>query len=109
MREYSLIQTVIANLPYMVMLLIGSIVVACSYSFSTLSLIGAASYIVYGIGGAVWIMIFICRYCGFYTTRGCPCGYGMVAARLVGKGKQECFAAKFKRHIPVIIPLGSSL
>jgi hypothetical protein len=41
----------------------------------------------------------------YYDNRGCPCGYGIVSARLVQKGDQECFARKFKRHIPAIVPL----
>jgi hypothetical protein len=105
MREYNRTQTVIANLPYSVMLLTGAGTIAWGFGFSAWALAGAASYAAYGIGGAVWIMVFICRYCGYYGTRGCPCGYGMLAARLVRKGGQECFAAKFKRHIPVIVPL----
>jgi hypothetical protein len=105
MREYSRTQTAIANLPYAVMLLTGAAVIARGFDFSAWAMAGAAGYAAYGVGGSVWIMVFICRYCGYYGTRGCPCGYGLWAARLVRKGGQECFATKFKRHIPVIVPL----
>jgi hypothetical protein len=105
MREYTRTQTVIANMPYAVMLLTGAAVLAWGFDFSAGALVGAAGYVAYGIGGTVWIMVFICRCCGYYGTRGCPCGYGVLAARLVPKGEHECFAAKFKRHIPVIVPL----
>jgi hypothetical protein len=105
MQEYTRTQTVIANLPYTAMLVVGAAVIAWGFNFSAGALTGAASYVAYGVGGAVWIMVFICRYCGYYGTRGCPCGYGVLAARLVRKGEHECFAVKFKRHIPVIVPL----
>jgi hypothetical protein len=105
MREYSRIQTLIANLPYGIMLLTGAGVIAWGFGFSAPAVAGAAGYVAYGIGGAVWIMVFVCRYCHYYDTRSCPCGYGVIAARLVRKGSQECFASKFKRHIPVIVPL----
>ena len=105
MPEYTRKQTLVANLPYTVMVVTGALTIAWGFGFSAGALAGAAAFLAYGIAGAVWIMIFICRYCGYYDTRGCPCGYGVLAARLVSKGEQECFATKFKRHIPVIVPL----
>jgi hypothetical protein len=104
-HEYSGTETVIANVPYTVMVVTGAALIGWGFGFSTGALAGAAAYVAYGVGGAVWIMVFICRYCAYYGTRGCPCGYGVLAARLVRKGQQECFAAKFKRHIPMILPL----
>jgi hypothetical protein len=105
MQVYTRTQTVIANVPYSIMLLTGAAVIALGFGLSPGALLAAAGYAVYGIAGALWIMVFICRYCGYYGTRGCPCGYGVIAARIVPKGEHECFAEKFKRHIPVIVPL----
>jgi hypothetical protein len=105
MREYTRTETAIANLPYAFMLVIGAAIIAVVFEISAGALAGAVAYAAYGIGGVVWIMVFICRYCGYYGTRSCPCGYGMLAAKLARKGGQECFARKFKRHIPVIVPL----
>jgi hypothetical protein len=105
MREYSPSETLIANLPYAGMLLLGAITIAASYAFSAWALLCAGGYLVYGILGALWIMIFVCPYCGYYATRTCPCGYGMVAARIAARGDRTCFAEKFRRHIPVIVPL----
>jgi hypothetical protein len=105
MQTYTRTQTLIANLPYAVMLLTGAAVIARAFDFSAAALAGAAGYVAYGMGGAIWIMVFVCRCCAYYDTRSCPCGYGVLAARLVRKGAQECFAVKFKRHIPVIVPL----
>jgi len=105
MREYTTRQTIIANLPYAVMLLLGSVTIASAFGRSTWAWTGAVAYVAYGIAGAVWIMVFVCPYCGYYDTRSCPCGYGLLAVRLARKGSHECFAEKFRRHIPVIVPL----
>ena len=105
MRQYTAPQTLLANLPYAAMVALGTALIAWAFDFSTGSLVAAAGYLAYGFAGAVWIMVFVCPYCAYYGNRGCPCGYGIVSARLVRNGEQECFAKKFKRHIPVIVPL----
>jgi len=109
MREYTRLQTIIANIPYAAMVLLGAATIASGFGFSPWALAGGGAYLAYGIAGAFWIMIFVCPYCAYHATRGCPCGYGTVSARLVKKGvtegKNDCFPAKFKRHIPVIVPL----
>ncbi len=105
MREYSKLETTVANIPYAVMTLIGAVTIAYAYGFSAQACAWAAGYFAYGIAGAFWIMFFVCPYCAFYATRGCPCGYGTISARIVEKADRDCFAVKFKRHIPVIVPL----
>ncbi len=104
-REYTRTQTLLANLPYALMLVLGAATIAWSFDLTPAALAGAAGYVAYGIAGAMWIMIFVCPYCAYYGSRGCPCGYGVLSALLVRPGEQECFARKFKRHIPVIVPL----
>ena len=105
MREYSNAETAVANIPYVLMVLLGALTIAYAFSFSFYSLIGAGGYLAYGLLGAIWIMVFVCPYCHYYSTNSCPCGYGTISARIVKKGDQDCFAEKFKRHIPVIVPL----
>jgi hypothetical protein len=105
MREYTHWQTAISNIPYAAMTLLGAAVIAISFPGSTWALAGAAGFVLYGILGTVWFLLFICPYCTYYATRGCPCGYGIPAARLAPKGDRECFAAKFRRHIAVVFPL----
>jgi hypothetical protein len=105
MREYTRREVAAANLPYAAMLLLGAATIALGFHHTPWVVAAALVYALYGVGGAVWIMIFVCPYCAYYGTRGCPCGYGVVAARLVRKSELECFAQKFKRHIPVIVPL----
>ena len=98
-------ETAIANIPYFGMIFQGAVTIAYASSFSSWGVAGACGYLLYGIVGSFWIMIFVCPYCHFYATKGCPCGYGMISERMVSKGDRECFAQKFKHHIPVIIPL----
>lgn len=105
MREYTRSETLVANLPYTAMLLLGAAVIAVAYGCSPKALAAAAAYVAYGGAGAVWIMVFVCPYCHYHGTRGCPCGYGSLAARLTPKRAQECFARKFRYHIRVIVPL----
>ena len=105
MREYTKLQTIVANLPYVAMILLGTATIAFGFASSPWAWLGAVSYFVYGVIGPLWIMIFVCPYCAYYATKGCPCGYGTISARVAPKGERDCFSTKFKRHIPVIVPL----
>ena len=105
MREYTRSETILANIPYGAMVLIGAATIGCGWGFAPWALAGAGGFLAYGVAGAFWIMIFICPYCAYYATRGCPCGYGTIAARIVGKGERNCFSERFRQHILVIIPL----
>jgi hypothetical protein len=105
MREYSNLDTIVANIPYLGMIFLGSVTIAYASGFSLWGNAGAFGFLAYGVSGAFWIMVFVCPYCHYYSSRGCPCGYGMISAKIVKKGDKDCFAQKFKRHIPVIVPL----
>ena len=105
MREYSSLQELINNIPYITMTLIGTAIFIVAFGKSALALTAAVAYMIYGIAGALWIMVFVCPYCRYWNTRACPCGYGRIAAKFRGKSDVDCFSEKFKRHIPVIVPL----
>ena len=105
MRVYTTRETAAANLPYAAMILLGTATIILGFGLTPGAMAVALAYFAWGIGGAVWIMVFVCPYCSYFGTRACPCGYGSVAARLTRKGDRECFSQKFKRHIPVIVPL----
>ena len=79
MREYSHAQILVANTPYVVMVVLGTLTIAYAYEFSPGMLVGAGCYLAYGIIGALWIMAFVCPYCAYFATRSCPCGYGMIS------------------------------
>jgi len=105
MRQYSPAQELINNTAYIVMILLGSVILVMSYGGSAGGWISACAYLAYGIAGSVWIIVFVCPYCRYWNTRSCPCGYGRIAARFRDKETVECFDEKFKKHIPVIVPL----
>jgi hypothetical protein len=105
MREYSHLEELINNVPYMAMIVLGIVILAMGVEAPMWKWIVAGLYLIYGAVGAFWIMVFICPYCRYWNTRSCPCGYGHIAAMLRDKKPQDCFNEKFKKHIPVIVPL----
>ncbi|MFC1713314.1 hypothetical protein ACFL6S_06595 [Candidatus Poribacteria bacterium] len=103
-QEYSHFHELIDNLPYMMMTILGTVIFFTGIG-SLWRLITAGLYVLYGIAGAFWIIVFVCPYCHYYDTRLCPCGYGKIAAKLRPKKSDTLFTEKYKRHIPVIVPL----
>ncbi len=104
-RTYTGPETLLHNLPYIVMTILGAAVLFRSLQGSSWSTLAAAGYIFYGGLGAVWIMIFVCPFCRFWGTDACPCGYGRIAAKIRQRQPGDRFSEKFKKHIPVIVPL----
>jgi hypothetical protein len=105
MRTYSAAQVLVNNLPYIAMIALGAAVFLTAFEGSLWPSLAAAAYFAYGLAGALWIMIFVCPYCRYYNTNSCPCGYGTIAAKLRPQMAHDCFNEKFKKHIPVIVPL----
>ncbi len=87
------------------MTVLGAIVLGAAIGGTAWGKTAAAGYLIYGLMGAFWIMIFVCPYCAYWGTKSCPCGYGRIAARFRKKELVESFNEKFKKHIPVIVPL----
>ncbi len=104
-QEFTHFQEFIDNLPYILMMILGALVFIIGSESSTIKWLFAGLYVFYGIAGALWIMIFVCPYCHYYDTRACPCGYGQISAKLRKVRDQSYFIGKFKKHIPMIIPL----
>lgn len=104
-RTYTGRETLQHNLPYILMIVFGAAVLLWSLSSLAWGPAVAAGYVLYGVAGAVWIMVFVCPFCRFWGTDSCPCGYGQIAARLRDRQPGDQFHEKFKKHIPVIVPL----
>ena len=104
-KTHTYLREFINNLPYLLMIILGSIIFLISQTPSPWPLITGSLYFLYGIVGVFWIILFLCPYCHYYGTRLCPCGYGRIAAKLVSKKDGDRFPEKFKKHIPVIAPL----
>ena len=94
----------LSNLPYVVMIALGALVIWLSLRPSDWGWIGAGLYAAYGVLGPFWIILFLCPYCGRYGSS-CPCGYGRIAAALRKRLDPSLFRRKFMRHISVIVPL----
>ena len=105
MRNYSTSQQLLNNFPYAVMIVLGTAILVLGLQASAWGWIAGGVYLVYGLLGVLWIMVFLCPYCGSYGAQSCPCGYGRMAARLRPKKDVSCFREKFRKHIPVIVPL----
>ncbi len=104
-RTYPVRETLLHNVPYILMIALGAAVLFCSLRGSAWGPAAAAGYAFYGAAGAVWIMVFVCPFCRFWGTSSCPCGYGQISARLRNRQLGDRFHEKFKKHIPVIVPL----
>ncbi len=105
LREYTPAQELFHNIPYVAMTALGAIVLGVAFSGSIRGIIAGIAFLSYGIMGTIWIMIFVCPYCKYWNTKSCPCGYGRIAAKFRKKKPVESFREKFKKHIPVIVPL----
>ena len=81
MHEYTGWQMVRANIPYVLMVGLGATLLALADVPRGWGLVEAGGLVLYGIVGSFWTMAFVCRYCAYYG-RACPCGYGLVSARL---------------------------
>jgi len=104
-QEYTHLQEFIDNLPYILMTILGALILILGTGASITGWLLAGLYTFYSIAGAFWIIICVCPYCHHYSMRTCPCGYGQISAKLRKVQDQSRFIEKFKKHIPVIIPL----
>ncbi|MBC8232312.1 hypothetical protein H8E77_22425 [bacterium] len=104
-HQYTHLQEVIDNLPYLIMTLLGATILLLIIGMSVWGWITFGGFIAYGILGTLWFIVFICPYCHFFDTRTCPCGYGQIAPKIRPKMDGSRFNEKFKKHLPVIFPL----
>jgi len=104
-REYSNIEELLNNLPYIAMIVLGTMILVVGFTHSAVGWALGMVYFIYGVAGAFWIILFLCLHCYYWDTRSCPCGYGHIAAKFRAKQASDHFGEKFKKHIPVIVPL----
>jgi hypothetical protein len=104
-EEYSYTQQIVNNIPYAAMTLLGAAIFIVGFESAVWGWICGSAYVIYSVGGAFWIIVFLCPYCERHNTMCCPCGYGRVAAKLREKADVSRFREKFKKHISVIVPL----
>jgi hypothetical protein len=83
-QDYTHLQEIVDNLPYIFMTILGALVFIIGLKPSATNWLFAGLYVLYGIAGALWIIVFVCPYCHYYDTRACPCGYGQMLSRKYG-------------------------
>jgi hypothetical protein len=105
LHEYTYLQQFIDNVPYIIMIILGAFILSIGLELSIWGWVAAGVFVLYGVVGAFWIIVFVCPYCHYYDSRACPCGYGLIAAKLRSKKDGDRFIEKFKKHIGVIVPL----
>ncbi len=105
LKEYTHFQQFIDNLPYIAMIFLGAVIFIIGFETLFWKWFTAGIYVLYGATGAFWIIVFVCPYCHYFNTKSCPCGYANIASKLRTKKDDSLFTKKFKRHIPVIVPL----
>ncbi len=103
--QYSHLQELTDNIPYIAMAFIGSTILLLAINHTIYARLAAITYPLYAIIGSLWIIIFVCPFCQYHGTKSCPCGYGQISALLRHANPEKPFAEKFKKHIPLIIPL----
>jgi hypothetical protein len=89
----------------MLLTVIGAIILFFAIPGPFWNLVLAIFFVLWGIIGTIWFIIFICPYCHFFDTRACPCGYGQLAAKVTTLKDGDRFNVKFKKHISIIFPL----
>jgi hypothetical protein len=103
--SYSTLQTLLANTPYATMVLLGAALIVLGLPGRAWAWPAALGFILYGAVGTLWIIVALCPHCPSYGQRSCPCGYGLIAARLRPQGDTEDFSRHFRLTIPAIVPL----
>ncbi|MCX6270286.1 MAG: hypothetical protein NTU44_03530 [Bacteroidetes bacterium] len=86
------------NLPTLVLIILGALIIF------RLSTIGAVGYVIYSLLSIAWFWAKICPFCHHYGTFSCPCGYGIISARLFKKREDKSFRKVFKQNIGVVFP-----
>ena len=89
---------ILDNIPTLIVYILGTLII---YQIShILSLL----YCIYSLLSIVCFWARICTYCHYYGTPSCPCGYGIISARLFKKKKGKDFKTVFKKNIPFLFP-----
>jgi hypothetical protein len=96
------------NLPTAIMFLLGAVLAG----FVWLPL--AIFMMLYNLSSVVMFWRLICRHCGYFGTRACPCGYGVIAARYFDRKEGSDFRRVFRKNIAIMypcwfIPLGAGI
>ncbi|MFH1377594.1 MAG: hypothetical protein ABIH86_02450 [Planctomycetota bacterium] len=105
MRRYSGPAIAKNNAPYALMVFGGAFIIGQTLDWTFAGWLSASIYCFYGIVSTLIVAGFVCTHCGFYGTRACSSGYGLLSALFRKRADRSRFARQFKTFIPMIAPL----
>jgi hypothetical protein len=97
-RKIPLWLVLLDNIPTLLLLLLGFLII------NQVSFTGAIAFGTYAVLSVVWFWAKICPYCHHYDTLSCPCGYGVISAKIFKRKDSTLFKIKFRRNIVVQFP-----
>jgi hypothetical protein len=86
------------NIPTLVLFILGARII------NLLTLSGALFYLAYSLFSVVFFWARICPFCHHYNTLACPCGYGIISAKLFRKRNDKSFKKVFRQNIGIVFP-----
>jgi hypothetical protein len=97
-RSIPLWLVLLDNIPTFGMYVLGTWILAY------ISGLWAVIYAAYSLSGIIWFWGRICPYCHHYGTKACPCGYGVLSAKLFKPKQGKSFRRVFRRNIIYLFP-----
>ena len=97
-RKIPLWLVLLDNIPTLLLFLLGFLIIY------QVSFTGAIAFGIYAVLSVVWFWAKICPYCHHYDTLSCPCGYGVISAKIFKRKDSTLFKKKFRRNIGVQFP-----
>ena len=93
------------NASYVLMVFGGAFIIGEALDWTSSGWFSASIYAFYGIVSTLVVAGFVCPHCGFYGTRACSSGYGLLSALIRKRADRSRFPRQFKTFIPMIAPL----
>lgn len=97
-RKIPLWLVLLDNIPTLLLFLLGFLIIY------RVSLAGAIVFAAYALFSIVWFWAKICPYCHHYDTLACPCGYGIISAKIFKKKENRSFRKVFRKNIVIQYP-----
>ena len=97
-KEIPLWLVLLDNIPTLILFVLGTMLVY------QVSIIGAVIFAFYTLFSVVFFWARICPFCHHYNTLACPCGYGIISAKLFKRRQDKSFIKVFKKNLVIVFP-----
>ena len=97
-KEIHFLFKMINNVPTLILFIFGTIIMA------QLNIVNGIIFFIYLVFSIIWFWAKICPYCKSFNTNNCPCGYGILSAKLFKKKSDKEFKQIFKKNILILFP-----